>query len=322
MGILGFGRRRIRRQASLFAVMTGAALAVATVAASSGATFTSFVVTPDLADVYAFSRHTTAMQVIAPITNAESNLRMAWYNNTEKPTRDGLSCATWLDGTNALDQQGAALRIAHAANGQMQLITVTKNVIFGATWIFNAHLWSGGTGTLLGGVDLSATFAPNHDPTQAPPMPWDLCARVVNRRLDFIAWPAAESRPAWGDPAHSGSWILPAAWVYPGVGGWYVGHLRPGDAIDDANLSIAAPPPPPTTTTTGATTTTSGVTTTTGATTTTTGATTTTSAPSTTTTDPTTTTTTTDPISTTTSPDPNTTTTDPTVTTTTVAGGG
>ena len=45
------------------------------------------------------------------------------------------------------------------------------------------------------------------------PFPWHFCARVIGSKVEFKVWPVAEPlEPAWGDPTHGGSAMLPAGW--------------------------------------------------------------------------------------------------------------
>jgi hypothetical protein len=78
-----------------------------------------------------------------------------------------------------------------------------------------------------------------------------MCARVVGDTVSFIVWPLRDPEPAWNDPKYGGSVTLPAGWSQPGIPGWYVGHLEPGDSVGFTDMSTAdVGQPPPTTTTT------------------------------------------------------------------------
>ena len=81
-------------------------------------------------------------------------------------------------------------------------------------------------GTLIASFDLSSTF--RLDSLQRP-FPWTLCARVVADTVSFIVWPATQPSPSWDNPYFGGSVTLPSGWNYPGVAGWYIGHLGAGD---------------------------------------------------------------------------------------------
>ncbi len=203
------------------------------------------VLTADGDDTYKFTSGPTpdTMQVSAPTSNTDSNLRMVWWDPDSKEVIDGTSCATWSTQSNVGDQQGVALRISfNFPDHQVHAVTVTKNIWLGAVWIFNAHVWDGPQLSTIGGVNLQSVFDPSGDPAMPLPLPWNICARTTGNTLSFIAWPSAEPQPAWGDTTHGGSWTLPTGWSYKGYSGSYVGHLRPGDRALYTNLKTSDGP--------------------------------------------------------------------------------
>jgi hypothetical protein len=129
------------------------------------------------------------------------------------------------------------LRITQSGS-RIRAISVTKNVFYGATWIFNFHLWDTALSpafTLIGATNLQSTLVHNGVVT---PLPWSFCARVIGSKLEFKVWPVAEPlEPAWGDPTHGGSVTLPAGWSAPGKAGWYIGHIQPNTTAVFTNLS-------------------------------------------------------------------------------------
>lgn len=174
--------------------------------------------------------------VTTPSTNNGGNLRSVWWFEGERPTVDEESCATWSEYSGPIVQAGVALRVRRVGS-YTQAITVTNNIMWGARNGWNVHLWKGGThGELIGQAVLSHSFGSSVF-TQ-PPLPWRLCARVVGTTLQFKAWSLAThaEEPAWTDPGFGTSFVLPRGWVYPGYAGWYVGHLRPGDAAGYRSL--------------------------------------------------------------------------------------
>jgi hypothetical protein len=173
-----------------------------------------------------------------------ANTRTAVWRRDVEVTADELSCATWTAETARYNQPGAALRLRPVAGGTTG-VTVTKNVWFLGGWVFNVHVWdtrSPEPFTLVGSVILDTSF--RQPDGWARPFPWRLCARAVGDRVDVLVWPAAQAQPAWGDPAYSGSVGLPVGWNYPGVPGWYAGHLSVGEQL--AFTAIAAGPVVPT----------------------------------------------------------------------------
>ena len=74
----------------------------------------------------------------------------------------------------------------------MRAITVTKNVFYGAKWLFNFHVWDATGGTIFAHFDLTSVFDPNGT---LVPLPWHLCARTLRGQLEFKAWPSSETEP-------------------------------------------------------------------------------------------------------------------------------
>jgi hypothetical protein len=56
--------------------------------------------------------------------------------------------------------------------------------------------------------------------------------------LTFRVWAADTAEPAWDDPVHTGSVVLPAGWVRPGRVGWYAGHVPTGSALTLSDLAV------------------------------------------------------------------------------------
>jgi len=138
---------------------------------------------------------------------------------------------TWSDEQGSLVQEGVALRIVPAENGDVRAITVTKNVRLGLFFIFNVHVWDSTAETpftQVGGANLEDVFLTE---SGLAPLPWRLCARVIGTKLDFKAWPIAAPEPAWNDGRYGASLTLPEGWNAPGYAGWYVGHLESGGSV-------------------------------------------------------------------------------------------
>lgn len=184
------------------------------------------LLTPDGDDSYAYRRSGPDLRVTPLPTNTSSNLRNLFWPASAPSTTDGGSCSTWTsqsDGTYI--QQGTALRVRTDADGDVaRAITVTKNIAYGVIWVFNVALWDTSKSTPRTGiaqVNLKAVAA-------GKPYPWHLCARAIGTTVTLKVWVGDEPEPEWGDLSHGGSTTVPQEWVYPGMAGWYIGHLPPG----------------------------------------------------------------------------------------------
>lgn len=194
------------------------------------------VLTADGPDQYRFVS-APANTAVASIDASGGNLRQMFWPANNPVVPDSESCAIWGAESGPLVQQGAALRITQSGT-RLRAITVTKNIFYNAPWIFNFHLWDTAQSpafTLIGATNLQATLVHAGVVT---PLPWSFCARVIGNKLEFKVWPLAEPlEPAWGDPSHGGSVMLPAGWSAPGKAGWYIGHIQPTNTAVFTNLS-------------------------------------------------------------------------------------
>lgn len=218
------------------------------------------VLTPDQTDSYTFSPSTGALSATALDTNTGGNLRAAFWPSDGPNVAEQQTCATWSSASSNYIQQGAALRIAQSG-GVTRAVTVTKNIFFGAVWIFNFHVFDTSKSpafSQFGSVNLQPEFDPSGDPTRPAALPWHLCARILNGSVDMKAWLEGEAEPLWGDTVHGGSAALPSAAPASGQAGWYIGHLQPSQnaqftalaawkyvASGGASLSAAAVQPSP-----------------------------------------------------------------------------
>jgi hypothetical protein len=193
------------------------------------------VLTHDHGDKFSLTSKNGTTIAAADSTNTGGNSRFFFWQTGSPVLTDSESCATW-NISSLLDQQGVALRITNV-NGVTRGVTVTKNVYYSAFWIFNVHVWDSSNlanpYTQIGEFPLNSTFVPNG---QYAPLPWNLCAKVVGNTLSFIAWPAIDSQPAWGDPNFGGSVSLPSGYEN-GYAGWYFGHIAAGKTIKYTSLS-------------------------------------------------------------------------------------
>jgi hypothetical protein len=187
------------------------------------------------ADTYQYINSSGTVTVSAPVTNQGGNRRELFWPVDAPSTTNQRSCATWDDSTMSVDQQGIALRIAPTADGLgTRAITVTKNILYGLYYFFNVHVWDTTVSAtsperMLAQVDMSAVL------NGAPP-PWHVCAQVVGAVFQFMVWTGNNPQPSWDDATAVVSVTLPDAWVYPGLPGWYVGHLHAGDIDTFTNL--------------------------------------------------------------------------------------
>ena len=155
-----------------------------------------------------------------------------------RPSRDQSVCATWTDQSRDLDQEGLAVRFRVGPGDRRRAVTLTKNTYGNYVWVFNLVTWdtrrSGEPWRSFGQFDLSPVVSSN---LRLLPFPWRVCLRAQGSRVDFKIWlPRREPEPSWTDPVHTRSATVPHRFEGPGVPGWYVGHLRPGDHVTYADL--------------------------------------------------------------------------------------
>jgi hypothetical protein len=208
------------------------------------------MLTPEANDTYGLTLADGVVTASAPETNTGGNTRIAFWRVADQPSTDQQTCATWVNAQSRLQQQGAALRV-RSANGRTTAITVTDNIFYLARWAFNVHVMDSAAQPVfrqIASFDLGEAFRTAPGAFTVWPYPWRMCARVVGDTLSFIVWPLTVPEPAWNDPRYGGSVRLPAGWGQPGIPGWYVGHLEPGDSVGFTDMTTAdvSPEPPPT----------------------------------------------------------------------------
>jgi hypothetical protein len=206
------------------------------------------VLTPDGTDGYVLTDGTDRITAAAASGNTGGNLRLLFWPSEARIETDATSCATWSAATSDILQQGAALRVSVAPGGTVRAITVTKNVYVHSYWIFNIHVWNSadGLGREIASFDLGSVFRFSNDLYVARPLPWRLCARTRDGRVEFKVWRLAELEPAWGDPAHGGSVAIPEDAPASGASGWFIGHMRPGMSATFTDLHAHPRVAPPT----------------------------------------------------------------------------
>ena len=290
------------RQRIALAALLAAVLAACTVAASGfthvDPTYTGVRITADNTsatetyDLVAQSGSPlTQVDLSAPATNVGGNARTSFFPTGQVASESGDVCATWAGPGVPTDlrQQGIALRVEKNGTGVRRAITVTKNVWFGATWLFNVNLWT--VTQTNGSPDVVALATPTNldfsaivGQWEGQAFPWRVCVRFTGPTLTVDVGTATTTHAPFSDPAYVRIATLPEGWDYAGQYGWYIGHLPAGGTFRYTDLSATTITDPPTTTTS---------------------------------TEPTTTTTSTQPTTTTTTAPPTTTTTEPPTTTTT-----
>jgi hypothetical protein len=169
----------------------------------------------------------------------EWNRREILVRPGARPSRDQGVCATWTGQSRDLDQQGLAVRFRAGPGDRRRAVTLTKNTFANYVWVFNLLTWdtqrSGEAWRSLGQFDLSPVVSSD---LQLLPFPWRVCLRAEGRRVDFKVWlPDREAEPSWDDAVHVRTATVPRRFAQPGVPGWYVGHLQPGDHVTYANLT-------------------------------------------------------------------------------------
>jgi hypothetical protein len=236
---LRVGRRRLAAALGTAMVLLAAACGpeVSPLDPSLGAA----ILTPDAKDHYGLTLADGVVTASAPETNTGGNTRTAFWRRADAASADHQTCATWVNAQSELQQQGAALRV-RSANGRTTAITITDNIFYFARWNFNVHVMDSGAEQPFRRIayfDLSDAFRTAPGAFTVWPYPWRMCARVVGDTVSFIVWPLRDPEPAWDDPKYGGSVTLPAGWDQPGLPGWYVGHLEPGDSVGFTALDTA-----------------------------------------------------------------------------------
>lgn len=184
------------------------------------------------------------VHVSAPRSNKASNSRAFFWEKSSPVTRDHYSCAT-VGHSGLPVQEGVVLRIAASPGGGTRGISVQKNIIYNVNWKYNVHLFDTANPDLAAGRDFAqlgaVDFAAVVSEANRAGQPLRLCAKATGRSLEMKLWPAGSPEPAWGDPHYTRTMTLPAAWVYQGRPGYYIGHVPPGGHANFTHLHRGAP---------------------------------------------------------------------------------
>lgn len=211
-----------------------------------------------LADAYAepplFLNRFGGLRVVAATSNVSNNDRKVYRFDNFADALNNEVRSTWTSQDyNMLHtgfQQGHAHRIANVA-GATYCVTVTKNIAFGANWVFNFHVWDSSnlttpfTSINTGGVgvDLSGYLDPTSNQAGMKQLPWHFKSRVSGTTIEFAVWVDGDAEPAYGASGKSGSATIPAPYAtLVGAHGIYVGHLLPGTGMAYDDIEIGGDP--------------------------------------------------------------------------------
>lgn len=195
-----------------------ACLALASACHPDAIPYSDMVLSSHGPDAYTYDGNATTVDVsaTAPVTDQRS----VFWRTGAPATLDQEACATWVGADEGNEQQGIALRIRPDGHA----ITVTKNVFLGAHWILNFHEWPNTSGNPFGAVNLEPLL-------RDQPFPWRVCMRATGNVAEVKVWLPGQPEPAYGDPTHGGSALIPDGWNEPGFAGWYAGHLTAGGGL-------------------------------------------------------------------------------------------
>jgi hypothetical protein len=234
------------RRSVLFigAIVVALTMAVTSCTISSiDSSLAGVILTPYGSDTLAVALEGDGLVVRAPAANQAGAIRIAAMPVASPDMSDQQSCATWQAGTgHYFRQEGAALRM-RTVDGVTHGITITKGVWLEEFWIFNVHTWDTSVpttdttspATLIGSFDLKGAFGTG---AALKPLPWRMCARVINDVVAFKVWPLTVPEPSWTDATYGGAVRLPAGAAQTGRPGWYSGHLQPASSVVYTSRSV------------------------------------------------------------------------------------
>lgn len=207
-----------------------------TVVAQLSRNLSGRVLTPDGNDVYTIEKFEKIINMSAPVTNTNTNLREIFWPIDE--SYNAQVCATWDNQSADTVQQGVALQIVDSPK-RTRAITVTKNIWAHYFLVFNVHMWDTDWAQPFVGIGQYNMSAVLDSPTGIKPLPWRICARMDGTILMFKVWlPGTEREPSWTDAIHTNSMLIPKDFAVPGRVGWYVGHIPPGGSARYSDLVI------------------------------------------------------------------------------------
>ncbi|HET8929902.1 MAG TPA: hypothetical protein VFN21_04510 [Acidimicrobiales bacterium] len=193
---------------------------------------------------YDYVTGTDTVTASMPPGVTDANIREVFWRADAEPARSEQVCVTWQETSESVEgdpiQPGLAMRIASVGSGNegIRAVTLTENVVYAGTWLFNVHVWDSRQAVpmaLLQTFDVSRVVGriANVDGRAANFMvqpPWHLCGRTFGNTFTFKVWTQDNPEPSWDDPHQVFSVELPAGWDYAGYSGGYIGHLHPGQS--------------------------------------------------------------------------------------------
>lgn len=180
---------------------------------------------------------------VAPFT--DGNVREFFWDTKHPYLADQQTCMNWetiAKSGSETTQPGLAMRIApNGPDGKgLKAISINENIWSAAVWVIKVLLWeSDGTDT-RDGSDHSFVGAASFDASAIVGKmwmdngvlhstliraPWHICARTQGLQVTVKLWTGTNPEPAWDDPVHVFTSVLPEGWDYPGYSGGYLGHL-------------------------------------------------------------------------------------------------
>ncbi|WP_028653347.1 hypothetical protein [Nocardioides halotolerans] len=171
------------------------------------------------------------------------NRREILHRPGDRPTLDQTVCATWTGQSRHQDQEGLAVRVVVGPGDRTRAVTLTKNTFGTFVWVFNVLTWDSRRLAQpwreVGQFNLGPVVTSD---LKLLRFPWRVCLRASGPRITFKVWvPRREPEPPWTDRVHTRTATVSHRFQRPGVPGWYVGHLRPGDHVTYAGLTASSP---------------------------------------------------------------------------------
>jgi len=210
--------------------------------AAAPAPFSRSVLTADDSRYRFVSKDDGTLVVRAPRSNPAANRREVFSRPRAPVGRDQTTCATWVRHSDALVQEGLAVRIVDRRD-RVRAITLTKNTVFGVDWVFNVLTWdtrrNGDPWRTVEQFDMGGAVGTPE--LGVEPLPWRVCLRATGRTIAFRVWlPGRMAPPAWDDPTYARSTTVPTSFNRVGSPGWYVGHIPPGGKVvyDDLTARV------------------------------------------------------------------------------------
>lgn len=214
---------------TVIVLLAGAALAVRTERARNATvTVPHEIVTPSWGSYYTFRRKRSTITVTSSKVHT-INLRTVFWPASARRSIDQESCIVWKT-PDGRAQPGMALRIVPGNADNGKAILLTQNVF--AQIYFEFYVLGVDNGEFapkLGQFDMRDVVWTG---TKMRPGPWHVCARVIGRAFSVKTWLPGQPEPSWDTTGPEVRRLtLPAKWVYPGLPGAYIGHIKPSQSF-------------------------------------------------------------------------------------------